>query len=108
MAAHYDFTLWRGNDGTIKVAPFGQGQTFDHTGSTWRLTSVNAAGTIVHDKTGAVGDDGFVTFAFTPAETRSIEIGVPLSYEIERRIGGAEQTYFAGKLIGAGGANADG
>lgn len=104
--ASYSFRVQRGNNGTMSFRPANpDGTAFDHTGSTWFMTIRDLKDQIYLDLTGVVDGDGFVTFTMTPAQTRDLPVAP--RYEIERRVGGLEETWLEGKIIASGGVNSD-
>lgn len=59
---------------------------------------------------GLVLDDalqGEYSWTPTPAETRSLPVGVKVAYELEVRIGTTQEVYMLGTILGAGGLNDD-
>jgi hypothetical protein len=48
-----------------------------------------------------------VTWAYTPTESRMIPLGALCRYELERWIGGTQETWVYGSVTGAGGNNVD-
>jgi hypothetical protein len=106
--------IWRG--ATRPVAwrlQTGDGNLFDLTGSTFRL-SVAAAGVVLIAKDseasdGLVIDVSQATVTWTPSlvESRLIPLGRLASYELERRIGDDQEIVAWGQVEGLGGINAD-
>ena len=91
----------------------GDGNLFDLTGSSCRL-SIAAAGVVLIAKN-SESTDGLaidvpgatVTWTPTLAESRLIPLGRVASYELERRIGSAQEILAWGPVEGLGGVNAD-
>ena len=106
--------IWRG--ATRPVAwrlKDGDGNLFDLTGSTFQL-SIAAAGVVLITKNSSNADGLAIdvpgaTVTWTPslAESRLIPLGRVASYELERRIGAAQEIVAWGSVEGLGGINAD-
>ena len=91
----------------------GDGNLFDLTGSTFQL-SIAAAGIVLIAKSSDAADGlaidvpgATVTWTPTLAESRLIPLGRVASYELERRIGTAQEIVAWGLVEGLGGINAD-
>lgn len=109
-----DFDLWRGSN--LPPVIFGleneDGTPFPVAGSEFVLSIRWGGGSI--RKSTAVGD-GFVLnettseLAWSPtlAETRLVPLGRLSRYEVERRIGGTQDTLISGFITGKGGNNDD-
>ena len=106
--------IWRGTTRPVGWRlKDGDGDLFDLTGSTFQL-SIAAAGVVLLAKNSANADglaidvpNATVTWTPTLAESRLIPLGRVASYELERRIGSAQEILAWGQVEGFGGINAD-
>lgn len=106
--------IWRGATRPIAWRlKTGDDNLFDLTGSSFRL-SVAAAGVVLIAKNSEAADGlsidvpgATVTWTPTLAESRLIPLGRVSSYELERRIGSAQEILAWGQVEGLGGINAD-
>jgi hypothetical protein len=121
MIPSRNFTIWIGNTGTVEnpsgiVFVMKAGSTpvpVDLTGSEIIFLVRNMSGGLVLRKTSANGGitldalAGKITIPITAPETRLMQVGARLKYEVERRISGIERTVLTGELVPAGGVNDD-
>lgn len=115
MAATFNLTGVRRGNSYERLFRFkdGGGQVVDLTGSVLVFTAETAASTIRKSTADAtlmmpVPASGEVTLKLTPEETRLFAVGRLRSrYEIERRLGGNEETLVSGCLIVEEGLNDD-
>ena len=106
--------LWRGTTRAIGWRlKDGNGDLFDLTGSTFRL-SIAATGVVLIAKNSESADglaidvlEATVTWTPTLVESRLIPLGRVANYELERRIGAAQEIVAWGQVEGLGGINAD-
>jgi hypothetical protein len=115
-----DMDLWRGNNvpplvwSLIAEDENGADIPFPMTGSVWRLT-VRVRSVRLFTKTSAVLGSGFAAdqstsdLTWTPSieESRLVPLGALTTYEVERRIGGTQETWIIGTITGRGGINDD-
>jgi len=106
--------IWRGT--TRPVAwrlKQGDGSLFDLAGSSFRLSIAASGATLISKNSDAADglaiDEGAATVTYTPslAESRLVPLGRLASYELERRIDGAQEIVAWGQIEGLGGSNAD-
>jgi hypothetical protein len=108
-----DFTWWVGNDAPqIKVRlKDSDGAVIALTGSVIALRAVDAEGNVVIARTSEddlpVDGDDYIDITPTLAESRLMPAGRQTRYEVERRIGGTQQTFLTGWIIAQGGVNLD-
>jgi hypothetical protein len=113
--ARVDFDLWRGNN----VPPLTWGMEDDgggpvpFAGSVFSLR-VSVRGATVLSKRSDAGDGlladpatSELTWTPTLAESRLVPAGRRATYEIERHIGGSQETWVVGSITGKGGFNDD-
>jgi len=114
-AGHYDFVTIGGNSLPMQLRLPG----FDATGSTFEFRCRTPRQGVIARSTrdGSItvalepGDGGVlrtvISLELTAAETRRLGEGRVNRYELERQIGGSEQTILAGFIIASVGSNAD-
>ena len=102
-----DFEVVRGNNPTIQITFMDGASPFDLTGSSLVLRVVNGTSEKIRRAMTLAGDPttGVATIVLTSAETRSLPKDVACDYEVERRIGGDEETILVGSMTGVYGAN---
>lgn len=98
----------------VRYRAGGTGGTLVSFDSTLKFTFTNSAGTVTLGVgTGiTLSDDEGVTNARatiqpTIAQSRVIPVGALTPYEIQRDVGGREEVFLMGTLIGVGGGNVD-
>jgi len=105
----YDLCLRQGNDKSLEFHLISDdGTPFDLTGSTLIFTAQKSDGTEM-EKTIVPTDvaGGVFVLSFTTAETREFTPGRFNQWEIERQIGGSEETLIAGYMNVREGMNTD-
>ena len=106
--ANYDMTIWKGNDVEFQFHFMDGSANFDLTGSTliWRATWAGS-GELRQELDIDSATGGTATLSLTHTQTRTLSSSKVVSYEIERRIGGAETTLLYGTVTVSGGVNDD-
>lgn len=107
--ANYDMTIWKGNDVEFQFHFMDGTANFDLTGSTLIFRATWAGTGELRQELDLDADPttGLATLSLSHTQTRTLSSTKTVSYEIERRIGGAETTLLYGGLTVSGGVNDD-